>query len=416
MDNFHRVNELLHCEKVPLASVIRQEGTPTYVYSKKSIVRNFDLFRGAFESIDAQICFSVKSNSAIGILNLLALQGAGADIVSGGELFRALKAGMDPSKIVYSGVGKTGREIRYALESGIGMFNVESVPELETINEIARNMGKIAPVAVRVNPDIDANTHHFTTTGTKENKFGIAYSRIADLYAHINALGHVRPIGVDVHLGSPIYSLDPYRRALERLDPLIHALHGAGIAIHTLDIGGGYPIMYDQEATFTPLQFAEMIIPFVKKHAMRLIIEPGRFIVGNGGALLTTITYVKQSYDKTFYICDAGMNDLIRPALYGSFHRIEPVCAPAGARMIVADVVGPICESSDFFAKDRQVPEMAEGSHLAILSAGAYGFSMSSNYNSRPRACEVLVDDASFSVIRARESYDDLLRGETIAV
>jgi len=415
MDTFHRVNGILHCEQVPLSAVIRQHGTPAYVYSKKSIVRNVDLFRGAFEGIDAQICFSVKSNSNMAILRLLALQGAGADIVSGGELFRALKAGIEPSKIVYSGVGKTAQEIRYALESGIGMLNIESEPELETISEIARSMGKIAPVAVRVNPDIDANTHHYTTTGKKENKFGISYSRIADLYSRINALSHVRPIGIDVHLGSPIYSLDPYRRALERLDTLIIALRNAGIAIHTLDIGGGYPIIYDQETPFTPLQFAEMVIPFIKKHGMRLIIEPGRFIVGNSGALLTTITYVKQSYDKTFYICDAGMNDLIRPALYGSFHRIEPVCAPVGARMIAADIVGPICESSDFFAKDRQIPEMAAQSHLAILSAGAYGFAMSSNYNSRPRACEILVDDASFTAIRARETYDDLVRQESFS-
>lgn len=414
MENFHRIDGVLYCEDVNLAELVVETGTPAYVYSRNSMINSLELFLGAFEKIDLQVSFSVKSNSNIALLQMLGKHGSGADIVSGGELYRALKAGIAPEKIVYSGVGKTEDEIRYAIESGIGMFNIESEPEIYAIASCAERLGKIAPVAFRVNPDVDAKTHHHTTTGKKENKFGVPYYQVIELYMKANGMQHVRPIGIDVHLGSPIYILEPFLQALERLDGLISQLHAQGIDVHALDMGGGYAIVYNDEKPFTPLQFADVITPFVKKHRMRLIIEPGRSIVGNGGILLTKLVYVKRSYDKTFYICDAGMNDLIRPAFYGSFHRIQPVVLPPDAAMIKADIVGPICESSDCFAKDREMPEMAAGEYLAIMSAGAYGFSMSSNYNSRPRACEVLVDGSSHAIIRARESYEDLIRGENL--
>jgi diaminopimelate decarboxylase len=342
----------------------------------------------------------------------MARKGVGADIVSGGELFRALHAGIDPKKIVFSGAGKTDEELSYALKTGIRMFNVESEPELEALSAIAESLGIIAPIALRVNPDIDAGTHHYTTTAKKENKFGLPFTVAARVYKKAHSLPYINPIGIDVHLGSPILSLEPYKKALELLSGLILELRAEGVAIHTLDIGGGYGIVYNDEKPFTPIQFAQIITPYLDRLKCDCIIEPGRFIVANSGVLLTKITYVKKTDAKLFYICDAGMNDLIRPALYGSYHGIVPVVLPANAEMTVADVVGPICESSDFFAKDRPIEFLAPHSYLAIKGAGAYGFSMSSQYNSRPRPCEALVDGASYSCIRRRETYDDLISHE----
>jgi diaminopimelate decarboxylase len=414
MDNFHRADDVLFCEDVAISRIAEEFGTPTYIYSKASILNNIDLFLNALESSDAQLCFSVKSNSNISILRLMAQKDVGADIVSGGELFRALKAGIDPNKIVFSGVGKTEEEIIYALKTGIRMFNVESESELETLSAMAESMGVTAPIALRVNPDIDAGTHHYTTTAKKENKFGLPFSTAIAVYKKARSLPSIKPVGIDVHLGSPILSLEPYKKALELLSGLIVDLRAEGIPIQTLDIGGGYGIAYKNERPFTPIEFADLIVPYLRRLKCDCIIEPGRFIVGNSGVLITKITSIKKTDAKLFYICDAGMNDLIRPALYGAFHDIVPVILPPKAEMTIADVVGPICESSDFFAKDRPLERLAPHSLLAIKSAGAYGFSMSSQYNSRPRSCEVLVDGAAYCCIRRRETYDDLISQEIV--
>jgi diaminopimelate decarboxylase len=410
MINFHRAEGELVCEKVPVISLIKEFGTPVYVYSKASIINNLELFLGAFGSIDSLVCFSAKSNSNLSILNLMAQKGVGADIVSGGELFCALKAGIDPKKIVFSGVGKTADELRYALKTGIRMFNIESEPELMQLAEIAESMGTIAPIALRVNPDIDAHTHTYTTTAKKENKFGLPLKNAIAVYKKASCLPFINPIGIDVHLGSPILSLEPYKKALDILSGLVAELRSLNIAIHTLDMGGGFGIVYKDEKPFTPIQFENLIVPYLTEMKCSLIVEPGRFIVGNSGVLLTKIIYVKQTGEKVFYICDAGMSDLIRPPLYEAYHEIVPVSLPDASTMITADVVGPICESSDFLAKNRSIERLEQNAHLAIKSAGAYGFSMASQYNSRPRACEILVDGASYHCIRNRETYDDLVR------
>ncbi|HUI92656.1 MAG TPA: diaminopimelate decarboxylase [Chitinivibrionales bacterium] len=409
MVNFHLVGEELYCESVPLSALAREFGTPAYVYSKASIINSIELLLGAFESLDVQICFSVKSNSNLSILRLMAQKGLGADIVSGGELFRALKAGIPPEKIVYSGVGKTAEEIRYALKSGIAIFNVESEEELYSLSDIAHSLDVIAPVSLRINPDIDANTHHHTTTAKKENKFGIPAQQAVDLYKRMNSLPHLNPVGIDVHLGSPILSLEPYRQALDVLGDIFTQLHGLGINLHTIDIGGGFGIVYNRETPFTPIQFAGLLAPYAAKLACNFIVEPGRFIVGNSGVLMATVIYVKQARSKLFYICDAGMNDLIRPPFYDAYHAIVPVVQYKDAPQSVADIVGPVCESSDFFAKARTIDKLEKGSLIAIRSAGAYSFSMASNYNSRPRPCEILVDGSHYSVIRRRETYQDLV-------
>jgi diaminopimelate decarboxylase len=315
-------------------------------------------------------------------------------------------------KIVYSGVGKTAGEIRYALKNGIGMFNVESEAELYALSDIARSLDTIAPVSLRINPDIDANTHHHTATGKKENKFGIPAQQALDVYKKANSLPHLNPVGVAVHLGSPILSLEPYRQALDILGGLYTQLHILGINIHTIDVGGGFGIVYKDETPFTPIQFAGLLAPYAEKLGCNFIVEPGRFVVGNAGVLLTSVTYVKQARNKLFYICDAGMNDLIRPPFYDAYHSIVPVVQPKKPWPTVADIVGPVCESSDFFAKDRAIDKLEQGSLIAIRSAGAYSFSMSSNYNSRPRPCEILVDGSTYTIIRRRETYEDLIRNE----
>jgi diaminopimelate decarboxylase len=412
MINFHLVGEELWCENVSLSSIARDVGTPAYVYSKASIVNSIELLVGAFESLNVRICFSVKSNANLGVLRVIAGKGLGADIVSGGELFRALAAGIEPEKIVFSGVGKTAAELRYALESGIGMFNIESEAELHAVSDIATSMDTIVPISLRVNPDIDAKTHHFTTTAKKENKFGIPIAEAVALYGKAHALPHVNPIGIDVHLGSPILSLEPYRLALEALGDLYGTLHGMGINVHTIDVGGGFGIVYKDETPFTPIQFAGILAPWADRLKCNFIVEPGRFVVGNAGILLTSVTYVKQTQSKLFYICDAGMNDLIRPPLYDAYHDVVPVVRRSGADRVTADIVGPVCESSDFLALGRPIDRLAQGDLIALRGAGAYGFSMSSNYNSRPRPCEVLVDGTSFTVVRKRESNADLIRGE----
>jgi diaminopimelate decarboxylase len=411
MHDFTVRDEALFCESCRITDIIKKTGTPAYIYSAKTITDHFEKLRKAFTDYPTTICYSVKANSNVRILSLLAKQGSGADIVSGGELYRALAAGISPKKIVYSGVGKTGDEIKYAIETGVRFFNVESIPELYAINEIASATGRTAGISLRINPDIDAHTHHYTTTAKKENKFGLPISGIEEYYRTASQLPYVEVVGIDVHLGSPLLQIDPYLQALGLLKEALIRLRRNGISPRVLDLGGGLGIVYKDENAFSAQDFSRAVIPLVREMDLELIIEPGRFIVGNAGILVTRVTYVKKTPVKNFIIVDAGMNDLIRPPLYNSYHQVQAL-ENTNRSTIMADVVGPICESADFFAKDRDVPEVRAGEAVAIMSAGAYGFSMSSNYNSRPRACEVLVQGSEFKIIRTRETYQDLIRGE----
>ncbi len=426
MDAFKYKNKTLFCENVKIDDIISEVGTPAYIYSKNAILARYNELKSAFQDVETLICFSVKSNSNLSICRLLADEGSGFDVVSGGELFRAIKSGGDPSKIVFAGVGKTDKEIRYALDNDIFMFNVESAAELELINKTAAETCKIPKVALRINPDIDAKTHAKTTTGKKENKFGIDFTEVENLIKHSAKYSNVDICGLHVHLGSPIYTTDPYVHALKKIVTLIEECRNAGMDIAYMNIGGGYCISYTGEKVIQPKDYASKILPLVKDMQCHLIMEPGRFIVGNSGILVSRVTYIKETmYGKKFVICDAAMNDLIRPALYDSFHRIWPVNTnikmpelekpdkPMIKKGIdIVDIVGPVCESSDVFAANRALPRVQEGDLLAIFSAGAYGFTMSSNYNSRPRSCEVLVDGDRLRVIRKRETYEDLVRHE----
>ena len=423
MDFFEYRDGRLCAEDVPVERIADDVGTPCHIYSQATLTRHLNVLKEAFAEADPLICYSVKANSSLAILKLLAEMGTGFDIVSGGELFRVLKIGADPARVVYAGVGKTRREIEYALESGILMFNVESKNGLEAINAVAESQGTTAAVALRLNPDVDPKTHRHTTTGKKESKFGIDLEIAGAIVRNLDALPHVKLTGLDTHLGSPINTVDPYVEALNKVLPFLEKVRAAGHEVEYINIGGGYGIEYKGGETATPADYAAAIMPLVKESGCRLIIEPGRFIVGNAGILLSRITYVKESGDKTFAVCDAAMNDLIRPALYDSYHKIWPVttdaplseCLDARADRngyAAFDVVGPVCESGDFFAKDRVLPRMAEGDLLSIFSAGAYGMSMSSNYNSRPRAAEVMVSGPDYRVVRERETYDDLIRSE----
>ncbi len=409
----YRNNELF-CERVSLSDIASQLGTPAFVYSAHSLRERFREFSRGLSDIAHTICFSAKSNSNGALLQLLSREGAGSDIVSGGELFRSLRAGIPRSRIVYSGAGKTPQELAFALEHNIYMYNVESESELDTLAVIAARMQKRARISLRINPDIDAHTHSFTTTAKKENKFGIPRHEAVDIYKKAQSYEWIEPVGIDVHLGSPLTLLSPYREAIAMFSELIPHLRSIGIDIQVLDIGGGYGVTYKDETPFTVKDFCALIKPFVREHGLHLIVEPGRYIAAEAGALLTRITYVKKAYDKIFYICDTGMNDLIRPPLYDAWHEIKPVSIHDGDETECVDVVGPICESSDFFALQRTLPRQHEGDLLAVLYAGAYGITMASNYNSHPRACEVLVDDTSFHCIRRRETYEDLVRHEIL--
>ncbi len=426
MDAFKYRNKTLFCENVMIGDIISQVGTPAYIYSKNAILARYNELKTAFQDVDTLICFSVKSNSNLSICRILADAGSGFDVVSGGELFRAIKAGGAPSKIVFAGVGKMDREIKYALENDIFMFNVESVAELEHINTLAGEVNKVPRVAVRINPDIDARTHAKTTTGKKENKFGIDLSEAEKIIKQSARYPNVDLCGLHVHLGSPIYTVDPYVCALKKILALIQNCRNEGLDIEYMNIGGGYCISYTGEKVIRPKDYVSKILPLVKEMQCNLIMEPGRFIIGNSGILISQVIYTKETvHGKKFVICNAAMNDLIRPALYDAFHRIWPVNTSikmpsvensnksmVKKGMELVDIVGPVCESSDTFATDRALPKVKEGDLLAIFSAGAYGFTMSSSYNSRPRPCEVLVDGDQFRIIRKRETYEDLVRGE----
>jgi diaminopimelate decarboxylase len=413
MHHFHYQNGELYCEGVPVKAIAARVGTPFYLYSAATLSHHYRVFDGAFAGFPHIVCFAVKANGNLAILRLLARQGAGADIVSGGELHRALQAGVDPGKIVYSGVGKRPQEIRDALRAGILLFNMESSQELEAINRVAGRLGKKAPVALRINPDIDAQTHPYISTGLKKNKFGINIDQALEDYRRARELPHLEVLGVACHIGSQITEVSPFVEALERLKELIARLQDLGIAIRYLDLGGGLGIRYDQEEPPHPHEYGGKIVEKLRDLKVTLILEPGRVLVGNAGILVTKVLYTKESGVKHFIIVDAGMNDLARPSLYGSYHGVWPVVKKARPR-VKASLVGPICESGDFLAKDRQMPAFAPGELVAVMSAGAYGFSMSSNYNARPRVAEILVQDQEFYVIRKRETYRQLIWGESI--
>ena len=418
MNHFEYRNGEMFAEGVPVKRIAKEVGTPAYVYSLATLKRHFQVFDRAFSAVPHIVCFSVKANSNIALLRAFAKEGGGFDIVSGGELFRALRAGADPKKIVFSGVGKKKDEIEYALKSGILMFNVESEDEMVTLNEIAGGIGKKAPISLRINPDVDPQTHPYISTGMKKAKFGVDIKRSLENYKRAVSMPNLEVVGVDCHIGSQLTSLSPFVDALARVREyldrvLVGSLKREGVQIRYLDLGGGLGISYKDEMPPHPEEYARAIIQGLEGLDVTLILEPGRVIVGNAGILITEVQYIKETDEKKFVIVDGGMNDLIRPALYGSYQAIQPVVEKNSAK-IVADVVGPICESGDFFAKDREIARPRRGDLLAVMSAGAYGFTMASNYNSHPKPPEVLVDGDQYYVIRTRETMDDLVRGETI--
>ncbi|EHJ46872.1 diaminopimelate decarboxylase [Solidesulfovibrio carbinoliphilus subsp. oakridgensis] len=398
----------LYAEDVPVSTLVAAYGTPLYVYSAATLRRHFTAFDSAFGGLPHLTCFSVKANSNLSVLKTLAAMGAGVDIVSGGELYRALAAGVAPEKIVYSGVGKRAAEIEQALTAGILMFNVESLGELERISAIAKRLGKTAQVSLRINPDVDPKTHPYISTGLKKNKFGLDIENSLAAYAKAMELPNITPVGIDCHIGSQLTSISPFLEALDKILTFREKLCAMGIVPRYLDLGGGLGIQYDEEDPPHPKEFGEALTKALGDLPMTLILEPGRVIVGNAGILVTEVVYTKKTPSKDFVIVDAAMNDLIRPSLYDSFHAIREV-RPAGRETLNVDVVGPICESGDFLARDRDLPAVAPGELLAVYSAGAYGFTMSSNYNSRPRAAEVLVDGETVTVARRRETYEDLI-------
>ena len=418
MNHFEYRNGEMFAEGVPVKRIAKEVGTPAYVYSLATLKRHFQVFDRAFSAVPHIVCFSVKANSNIALLRAFAKEGGGFDIVSGGELFRALRADADPKKIVFSGVGKKKDEIEYALKSGILMFNVESDDEMVTLNEIAGGIGKKAPISLRINPDVDPQTHPYISTGMKKAKFGVDIKRSLENYKRAVSMPNLEVVGVDCHIGSQLTSLSPFVDALARVREyldrvLVGSLKREGVQIRYLDLGGGLGISYKDERPPHPEEYARAIIQGLEGLDVTLILEPGRVIVGNAGILITEVQYIKETDEKKFVIVDGGMNDLIRPALYGSYQAIQPVVEKNSAK-IVADVVGPICESGDFFAKDREIARPRRGDLLAVMSAGAYGFTMASNYNSHPKPPEILVDGDQYYVIRTRETMDDLIRGETI--
>ncbi|WP_287155283.1 diaminopimelate decarboxylase [Candidatus Solincola tengchongensis] len=413
MHAFQYRDGVLHAEEVPLTRIAEEVGTPVYVYSRRTLRDHYRRLDQAFAEVPHLICYSVKANSNLGVLSVLAREGAGADIVSGGELYRALKAGIPPERVVFAGVGKTAEEMAYALRSGILMFNVESEGELLLLDRVAGELGKRADIALRINPDVDPGTHPYIATGLKEAKFGITMEEAPAVLERAAALEHVRLVGVHQHIGSQITDVEPFRESLERTGELVRSLRRKGLEIRYINIGGGFGIPYDEEEVPYPVDYARVLAPVLKEHGCTAILETGRMIVGNAGVLVTRVLYRKRSGKKRFLVVDAAMNDLIRPSLYGSFHRILPVVESLREEETV-DVVGPVCETGDYLARDRSLPRAEPGELLAVMSAGAYGFVMSSNYNSRRRAAEVMVDGRDFLVVRERETMDDLVRGERV--
>ncbi|MEX3017007.1 diaminopimelate decarboxylase [Gymnodinialimonas hymeniacidonis] len=417
MDHFLYKSGVLHAEDVPLTDIAAQVGTPFYVYSTATLTRHFDVFTEALSGMDHLICYAMKSNSNQAVIAHMASLGAGMDVVSGGEYLRAKAAGVPGEKIVFSGVGKTHEEMRMALEGGIRQFNVESEPEMERLSQVADSMGQIAPITIRVNPDVDAKTHEKISTGRKEDKFGIPISRAREVYAHAASLPGLKVIGIDVHIGSQLTDLEPFEIAYQKVAELTHQLRADGHEITRLDLGGGLGIPYERSNSAPPLpiEYGAVVKRTVGDLGCEIEIEPGRLISGNAGLLVASTIYVKHGEGRDFLILDAAMNDLIRPAMYGAWHDIVPVTEPApGAEQTPYDIVGPVCESGDTFAKQRNLPELKENDLIAFRSAGAYGAVMSSEYNSRPLIPEVMVNGDQFAVIRARPSFDDMINRDTI--
>ncbi len=417
MNHFLYSENLLHCESVPIPAIAEAVGTPFYLYSGATLTHHFEAFDGSFTGVPHLTCFAVKSCSNMSILRLFARLGGGADIVSGGELFRCLKAGIDPKRIIYSGVGKTKEELRYGLVSGILLFNVESAQELELLQETAAELDMVAPVSFRINPDVDPKTHAYISTGLAKNKFGIPIDDAVNVYLKATSLPNLQVLGVSCHIGSQLTEVSPFIESLKKVKAFLGRLAEHDISIRYLDLGGGLGVRYQDEDPPHPREYAEAIKHEFAGLDCTLILEPGRVIVGNAGILVTKVLYTKRTGSKNFVIVDAAMNDLARPSLYDAFHEIIPVdqhLAAARGGYETADVVGPICETGDFLARGRQLPVFEKGDLVAVMSSGAYGFSMSSNYNSRPRAAEILVQDDEFHVIRNRETYETLIQGEKI--
>ena len=413
MHHFQYKGDELFAEDVAVKNIVAKVGSPVYIYSQATLERHFKVMDEAFAAVPHTICYSVKANSNLAVLKSFINLGGGVDIVSGGELFRALKAGVDPRKVVYSGVGKKDDEIEYALTTDILMFNVESEQELDRINEIAGRLGKRAGIAIRVNPDVDPETHPYISTGLKKAKFGINIERSLAQYQRAKAMKNLEILGIDCHIGSQLTKVAPFVDAITKLKRLIAGLNEMGINIAYFDLGGGLGIRYGEEEPPLPEEYGRAVVEETKGLGLHLLFEPGRNLVGNAGILVGKCLFTKKGEEKSFVITDAAMNDLARPSLYGSYHGVQAVRKDQDGT-VVADIVGPICESGDFLAKDREIPNFRQGDLVAFMSAGAYGFSMSSNYNSRPRVAEVMVKGDKFEVIRERETWDDLIRGEKI--
>lgn len=412
---FHYRENELYCEDVPLSAIAESAGTPCYIYSYQTLDRHFRVFDGALATVPHLICYSMKANSSSSILKLFLNRGSGVDIVSGGELYRALQAGADPQKIVFSGVGKTAPEIVAALDANILMFNVESPAELAAIQSIAAARNQKARISLRVNPDIDPKTHPYISTGLRQSKFGIAIQAAEAVFAKAHTMSHIEVVGVDCHIGSQITELEPFISALQKVKTLIQRLRQEyQLPIRYLDLGGGLGITYKAETPPHPTEYAAQLLAETQDLNCTLIFEPGRVLVGNAGILLTRVVYHKTNGDKNFVIVDSGMNHLIRPALYQSYQEILPVQQQKDAPNVIADVVGPICESGDFFARDRQLQSVPEGGLVAVMSSGAYGYVMASQYNSYPRPAEVMVKGSQWAIIRTRDTFADLIKGEQL--
>ena len=412
-DHYRYEKNEMYCEKVKVSDIARAVGTPAYIYSKASLVDAFHEFDDAFAAVDRLVCYSMKANSNLNVCRILYNEGSGIDCNSGGEFYRALKAGIDPKKIIFTGVGKTEEEIRMVLQHPIIMLKVESIEELHLVDAIAGELGIKAPIGIRVNPDVDPETHPYISTGLAENKFGIDSSTAFEAYALAARLPHLRVVGIDMHIGSQITQAGPFVEACRRLALLAAELKQRGISIEHFDIGGGLGISYDGGSATSPADLARELIPVLKSTGCKIFFEPGRFLTAHAGILLTKVLYTKQSDKKNFLIVDAAMNDLIRPSLYKAFHEIRPV-AKTTRETIVADIVGPICESGDYLAQGREVQQCVQGDLLAVMSAGAYSFAMSSNYNQRRRAPEVIVNGDKYYTVRGRETYDNLLLNEQL--
>jgi len=427
MHDFRYIGNKLFCEGVAVEALARQHGTPLYVYSQRTLTEHFRRLDAAMSPVEHLVCFAVKSNSNLSVLRTLANLGSGFDIVSGGELRRVIAAGGDPRRCVFAGVGKTEEEIEFALSRGIYSFNAESEAELQRINKLAARLGKIAPVAVRVNPNVEAHTHAKITTGTYENKFGIAFEQIEGVYARAAKLKNLRLRGLQMHIGSQLTAVAPFEKAVRKVLPLARKLAGK-YGLEFFSIGGGLGIVYQPALAsgaaawwksaaakniLTPQKYAERLVPLLKQLGLKILMEPGRFISGNAGILVTRVEYVKRTGKKNFVIVDAAMNDLIRPAFYDSYHEIVPLTRK-GKSTLKSDMVGPICESGDYFCKNRPMPKAGEGDYLALLSAGAYGFVMASNYNARPLAAEILVNGRRAAVARARQPVKEIWSGEKV--